>query len=150
MSENFGLGGTEVKLDAGEAIQEIPQNKTLLVEKLTHDTPIKPEIVKGLNTVNEVFQHYQPKVEVEFKTLEGTTHKESLGFSNLGDFGIKGITAQSEFLKGLTAEKEQHNKIIKQLKTNKILKAALSDPDAKMALSAVINGLIKELNDLDK
>jgi CRISPR/Cas system-associated protein Csx1 len=150
MIDNFELGGTEVKLDAGEAIQEIPQNKILLIEKLTYDAPIKPEIAKGLKTVEEVFQHYRPQIEVDFETSEGTTQKENLNFKNLGDFGIKGITAQSEFLKNLTTEKNQHNKIIKQLKTNKILKAALTDPEAKAALSAAISGLINELNDLEK
>lgn len=150
MNGNFELGGSEVKLDAGEAIQEIPQNKTLLIEKLTYDAPVKPDIVKGLTTIENVFQHYKPQIEVDFETSDGTSQKETLQFQNLGDFDIKGITAQSEFLKSLTTEKEQHNKIIKQLKTNKILKAALTDPEAKAALSAAINGLIEELNELER
>ncbi len=147
MSTNtYGLGGTEVKLDANEAIQEIPQNKTLFVEKLTSDTPIKPEIVKGIKTVEEVFEHYKPQVNMEFETIDGSTKKESLQFKNLGDFGIKGITNQSPFLKDLSTEKDQYIKIIKQLKTNKILKAALTDNEAKEALKSAIKGLLEELN----
>ena len=46
----------------------------------------------------------------------------------------------------LQVEKEQYQKIIKQLKTNKILKAALEDPEAKNALMESIEGLINELN----
>lgn len=147
MSEStYGLGGTEVKQDANEAIQEIPQNKTLLVEKLTSDTPVKPEIIKGLQTVEDVFEKFKPEVNMEFDTSEGTTKKETLSFSNLGDFGIKGITNQSNFLKDLSTEKDQFIKIIKQLKTNKILKAALTDDEAKNALLNSIRGLIEELN----
>jgi len=147
MSTNtYGLGGTEVKLDANEAIQEIPQNKTLFVEKLTSDTPIKPEIVKGLTSVESVFEHYKPHVDMEFETSDGITKKETLNFSNLGDFGVKGITSQSSFLKDLSTEKDQYIKIVKQLKTNKILKAALTDPEAKTALKSAIKGLIEELN----
>ncbi len=147
MSTNtYGLGGTEVKLDTNEAIQEIPQNKTLFVEKLTSDTPVKPEIVKGLKTIDDVFDHYKPQVNMEFETSEGTTNKETLKFQNLGDFGVKGITNQSSFLKDLSTEKEQYIKIIKQLKTNKILKAALTDEDAKTALKSALKGLIEELN----
>ncbi len=147
MSTNtYGLGGTEVKLDANEAIQDIPQNKTLFVEKLTSDTPVKPEIVKGLTTIDDVFNHYKPQVNMEFETAEGTTNKETLKFQNLGDFGVKGITNQSAFLKDLSTEKEQYIKIIKQLKTNKILKAALTDEDAKTALKSALKGLIEELN----
>ncbi|WP_155206593.1 type VI secretion system contractile sheath small subunit [Xanthovirga aplysinae] len=147
MSSNYGIGGNEVKLDAGEAISEIPQNRTLLTSKLTADTPIKPEIVGGLKTVEEVFAHYSPQVKIDFEDQEGTTNKELLNFSNLGDFGAKGITAQSPFLQDLDSAKEQFQKIIKQLKTNKILKTALQDPESKEALLKVMQTLIQELED---
>ncbi|TAJ15423.1 hypothetical protein DMA11_01945 [Marinilabiliaceae bacterium JC017] len=147
MSTNtYGLGGTEVKLDAGEAIQEIPQNRTLLVEKFTADAPVKAEIVHGLATPEEVFEHFKPQVELDFENSDGVSRKETLNFQNLGDFGLKGITNKSEFLKDLTTEKEQYQKIIKQLKTNKILRAALTDPEAKEAMLAAIKKLINELN----
>ncbi len=149
MDNTYGLGGTEVRLDANEAFQEIPQNKTLLIEKLTGDTAIKPEMVSGLKTVEEVFQHFQPSIEMEFETAEGETVPEKLDFNNLGDFGLKGITNKSKFLNKLTMEKEQYQKVIKQLKSNKILKTALSDPDAKEALISAIQGLINELNEAE-
>ena len=47
---NYGVGGNEVKVDANEAIQEIQENKTLLVSKLTTEDTVSPEIVKGLKT----------------------------------------------------------------------------------------------------
>lgn len=147
MSDTYGLGGTEVKTDANEALQEIPQNRTLLIEKLTQDQPIKPVVVKGLKTIEEVFEQYKPEVEVEFEDSEGVESKEKLSFSNLGDFGDKGITRQSQFLKGLSTEKDQYVKIIKQLKTNKILKAALTDPDAKQALLESIRALLTEIEE---
>ncbi|OAB78719.1 hypothetical protein [Cochleicola gelatinilyticus] len=147
MSDTYGLGGTEVKTDANEAIQEIPQNRTLLVEKLTHDQPLKPEVVTGLKTIDEVFEHYKPNVDVEFEDADGVNKKENLKFSNLGDYGEKGITRQSEFLKGLHTEKDQYVKVMKQLKTNKILKAALTDPDAKQALLESIRALLTEIEE---
>lgn len=145
MSDTYGLGGTEVQSDANEAMQQIPQNRTLLVEKLTKDQPIKPEVVKGLKTVEEVFEHFKPEIGVDYVDSEGSGQKETLKFSNLGDFGAKGITRQSGFLKDLNTEKEQYVKIIKQLKTNKILKAALTDPEAKAALMESIRALITEI-----
>ncbi|MCG8697422.1 MAG: hypothetical protein MI922_05160, partial [Bacteroidales bacterium] len=120
----YGIGGNEVKQDASEAIHEIPQNKTLVVEKLSSTTPVKPEIVSGLKTVEEVFDHFKPKIDVEFEGTEGEPVKEEIGFNNLGDFGLKGITHKSQFLQQLTHESEEYRKLIKQLKTNKILKAA--------------------------
>ncbi|MCF6349784.1 MAG: hypothetical protein L3J23_01975 [Flavobacteriaceae bacterium] len=145
--ETYGLGGTEVKTDANEAIQDIPQNRTLLVEKLTHNQPIKPVVTKGLKTIDDIFEHYDPKVEVEFEDSEGVLKKEELGFKNLGDFGGKGITKQSSFLKDLSTEKEQYIKVIKQLKTNKILKTAITNPEAKAALLESIKALLTEIEE---
>ena len=125
MSNTYGLGGTEVKTDAAEAIQEIGQNKTLLVQKLTQDQPIKPKVVSGLTNVESVFEHYKPEVEVEFEDADGVETKETLRFNNLGDFGKKGITNQSKFINDLDTEKDQYLKIVKQLKSNKILKLSL-------------------------
>ncbi|MEL0645236.1 MULTISPECIES: hypothetical protein [unclassified Olleya] len=147
MSQTYGLGGTEVQTDANEAIQEIPQNRTLLVEKLTDSQPIKPEVVKGLKTVDEVFEHFKPEIDVDFEDEDGVGKKETLNFNHLGDFGAKGITRQSKFLKDLNTEKDQYVKIIKQLKTNKILKAALSDAEAKAALLESIRALITEIEE---
>ena len=147
MSDTYGIGGNEVKTDANEAMQEIPQNRTLLVEKLTNDPAIKPVVQKGLNTINDVFDHYKPEVEVEFENMDGVGNKEMLNFSNLGDFGAKGITRQSNFLKGLDTEKDQYVKVVKQLKTNKILKTAISDPDAKQALLDSIRALLTEIEE---
>ena len=143
----YDIGGSEVKGDASEAMSEIPQNRTLMVEKLTKEAPVKPEVAEGLKTIEEVFEHYSPTVEMEFQDSEGGTRKETLRFKNLGDFGIKGITNQSEFLKELTAKKEQNQKIIKHLKSNKLLQKALENEDTKTALLNAINALIKELKD---
>lgn len=143
----YDIGGSEVKADANEAMSELPQNRTLMVEQLTKEPPIKPEIVEGLKSIDEVFGHFSPGVEMEFHDSEGGSHKETLHFKNLSDFGVKGITNQSEFLKGLTAQKEQNQKIIKQLKTNKLLQKALENEEYKAALLNAINALIKELKD---
>ncbi len=145
VNDEYGIGGTEVRTDASEAFADIPQNRTLMAEKLTKDAPVKPEVVHGLQTIEQVFEHFQPELNLDFEDAEGVTNKETLHFNNLGDFGMKGIIAQSEFLKNNATQKEEYIKIIKQLKTNKILKAALTDPDAKKALIDAIQGMISEL-----
>lgn len=145
MDSNYGIGGTEVKTDASEAFVDIPQNRTLMAEKLTKDAPVKPEVVHGLQTVEQVFAHFKPELNVDFENADGQSIKETLSFSNLGDFGTKGITAQSPFLKDNAAKKEEYLKIIKQLKSNKILKTALANPEAKQALLDAINGMVADL-----
>ncbi len=143
--DNLGIGGNEVKGDANEALTDIPQNRTLIAGKLTPNAPIKPEVVEGLRTVEDVFEHYEPTLKVPFEDKDGGTVNEELGFKNLGDFGKKGIIDNSVFLKELEIESDQYKKIIKQLKTNKILKAALEDEGAKQSLVDTIDALIAEI-----
>jgi len=145
--QTYGIGGQEVKGDASEAILEIPQNRTLFAQKLTSDAPVKPEIVEGLKNVDEVFAHYKPKIAVEFEDSAGAGFQEDLRFSGLADFGIKGITAQSAFLQNLNLEKEQFLKIIKQLKTNKLLRKALENPETRQAVLNSLYSMIKELEE---
>ncbi|MDN3672786.1 hypothetical protein QWY99_06950 [Flavobacterium branchiarum] len=147
MLSNYGIGGNEVKLDADEAISAIPQNRTLVAQKLTVDAPVKPELVEGITSIEKAFEHFKPEVKVNFETADGATKVEALNFKNLGDFGVKGITTQSNFLSNLETEKDQYQKIIRQLKSNKILKAALEDPEAKKALLESISVMITELKD---
>lgn len=149
-NSNFGIGGNEVKGDANEALTEIPQNRTLIAGKLTPNAPIKAEVVEGLNNIDAVFEHFEPEIKVPFEDKSGGTKNETMKFSNLGDFGTKGITNNSLFLKELEIESSQYKKIIKQLKTNKILKAALEDADAKTSLVQTIDALIEELKNTQK
>lgn len=143
--QNFGIGGNEVPSDAFEAILEIPKNRTLLLEKLTDQQPVKPEIVEGLQTIEDVFAHYKPQVKMEFEDLEGGTRREDLEFNNLGDFGTRGITRQSSFLQDISVQKDEHYKIIKQLKSNKVLRNVISDPEKRQALLDAIQAMISEL-----
>ena len=145
--QEYSIGGQEVKGDANEAISDIPQNRTLMVEKLTADAPIKPEVISDLKNIDEVFEHFKPKVEVDFEDSEGGTKAENLQFGGLSDFGVKGITAQSGFLKDLANQKEQSYKIIKQLKSNKMLRKALDNEETKEALLNSMYALIKEIED---
>ena len=144
--EKYSIGGTVAETEANEAFADIPQNRVLLAEKLTATTPVKPVIVEGLTTVEQVFDHFKPKIDLDFETEEGTSRKETLQFHQLGDFGIKGITGQSAFLTELHGKKDQYQKIIKQLKTNKLLRQTLGDPESKTALINALHALIRELD----
>ncbi|WP_353722886.1 hypothetical protein [Dyadobacter sp. 676] len=145
---NYGIGGNERKIDqSGEGIADIPQNRTLFAAQLTGDPPPRPEMVYDLKTTEEVFAHYQPEAEVEFITSDGSFINENLRFRNLGDFGKKGIIAQSAFLQDLDARNEAYQQVVRHLKVNKILKAALEKPEAKAALLGIFQTLISELEE---
>lgn len=144
--EKYSIGGTVVDTEASEGFADIPQNRVLLVEKLTSKPPVTPEVTQDLTSIDDVFEHFKPSVEVSFENEEGASKKETLHFTNLGDFGIKGLTNQSSFLSDLTAKKEQYQKIIKQLKSNKTLRQALSDPSAREQVMNALNSMITELD----
>ena len=146
---NYGIGGNEVKVDASEAISDIANNKTLLVQKLTVKDTIKPEAVYDLKTVEDVFGHFQPKQSVDFSMKDGSVKSEEFHFSNLGDFGVKRIIEQSPFLTDLNSDVELYTKIAKQFKSNKVLQSVVADPESNKALIAALSALLIELNAQD-
>lgn len=141
----YGVGGNEVKIDASEAIADIPFSRTLLVEKLTSDDPVHPERVEGLTTIEDVFNHYKPSIEVEFADAEGQNVRETFQFRSVADFLVKNMTQSSPFLNDLNAQKVFYEKMIKILRSNKILQRALQNADSKAAFVEALQGLLQEL-----
>ncbi len=144
---NYEIGGNERKTDTSEAFADIAHNKTLFIQKLTDNEAIKPEKVEGLKTVQEVFNHYKPKVNVSFEKQDGSAANETLQFQNLGDFSVKEIINQSTYLNNVNIEKEMSLNVIKQLKSNKTLKATLDDEETKNAFISALKNFVAELEE---
>jgi hypothetical protein len=145
--ETNGIGGIMQPTEAFEAINNIPQNRVLMAGKFTANTPLKPTIAQDITTIEQVFRHFAPAMEIEFETEDGTIRKENISFKELSDFGVKGITHQSGLLNELTMKKEQYQKIIRQLKSNIYLRQALSDKTSKQNFISALQALIEELNE---
>lgn len=141
----YGIGGNEVKIDASEAIADIPFNRTLLVEKLTADDPISPEKVEKLTCIEDVFAHFKPNIDVTFENEEGQEVDENFKFQTVADFTLKNMMQNSPFLRDLDNQKEFYNKIIKQLRSNKILQRALQNDETKAAFVEALKALSEEL-----
>ena len=120
--------------DANEAIAEIPSNRTLFVQKLTDEAPISPEIEHGLETIEDVFERFNPTVTIEHLDQEGNEIREELAFKSLGDFGAKSLKSNSAFLSQLDVTREQLLKMTRQLSSNRALLKAVGDKDVKEAL----------------
>lgn len=131
----------------GEGFVEISPNKTLFVQKLTYDDPIRPEIVEDLQKVEDVFAHFKPSINVELDKEDGSTIKENFQFGGLGDFDAKNLTSKSSFLKGLNLEYDAYLKIIKQLKSNKSLANVIQNPETKTAFINALRSLVSELEE---
>jgi hypothetical protein len=129
----------------GEGFVEISPNKTLLMQKLTYEDPINPEIVENLQKVEDVFAHFKPSVDVELDKEDGSATKENFAFGGLGDFDVKSLTNQSAFLKSLNLEYDIYLKIIKQLKSNKSLANVIQNPETRTAFVNALKALASEL-----
>jgi hypothetical protein len=129
----------------GEGFVEISPNKTLFIQKLTNEDPIKPHIVEGLETVEDVFDHFKPSCNVELDKEDGSTIKEKFSFGGLGDFDVKSLINQSTFLANTNIEHDAYLKIVKQLNTNKSLKNVIENADTKKAFIDSLKALVAEL-----
>jgi len=143
---NYEIGGNEKKVDTSEAFGEISPNKTLFIQKLTDNEPLRPEKVEGLKTVEEVFEHYKPNINVALDKQDGSVVTENLKFNHLGDFGVKSLVQQSSYLRKLNIEREMYLNIIKQLKTNKTLKTTLDNEETRAAFVSALKNFVKELD----
>lgn len=146
---DYGIGGSEVSVDANESIADIPSNRTLLVQKLTDEAPVSPETVYGLQTVEDVFEHFSPSVQVEMQDDNGEDVTETMRFKNLGDFDSKKLKENSAFLSKLDVEKEQNIKIARQLSTNKALLKALANPETRQAVIDLLQASLDEINNTE-
>ncbi len=143
---DYEIGGNEVKIEGSEAISQIPDNRSLIVEQLTAEEPANPEAVEKLNTIEDVFAHFNPNIDVEFETEDGQPVKENMKFSNVGDFSVKNMTEQSAFLSGLNQQNNFYETLTKQLRSNKVLQRVLENPETK---EAFINALMQLKNELE-
>ena len=146
---DYGIGGNEVNVDANESIADIPSNRTLLVQKLTDEAPVSPETVYGLQTVEDVFEHFSPSVNVEMQDDNGEDVLETMRFKNLGDFNADKLKENSDFLSKLDVEKEQNIKIDRQLSSNKALLKALANPETRQAILDLLQSSLDEVNNAD-
>jgi hypothetical protein len=150
MINQFEIGGNEVKTDVSESIAAIPENRTLLIEQLTAEEPVNPEIITGLAGIEQVFARYQPQMEVEFQNRDGQAMKETFHFQSIGDFSAKNLTENSAFLKGLRLEKDFYDSLVKRLRSNKVLQRAMENPESKQAFVATLQGILAELDEAEQ
>ncbi|MES2112455.1 MAG: hypothetical protein V4577_27100 [Bacteroidota bacterium] len=132
-------------LEDGEGFVEISPNKTLFIQKLTYDDPIRPVVVEDLRTVEDVFDRFKPSCEVELDRKDGSTISETFSFGKLSDFDTKNLVGKSEYLKDLNFKNDTYLKMAKQLGSNKTLNRVLENPETKKAFIDVLTTLIAEL-----
>ncbi len=104
-------------------------------------------MVTGLETMEAVFDHFKPAVDVEFQDEEGAPVFETIAFNKIKDFSPEGMMEQSPFLKEVSAKEYNYDRFYKNLKNNRQLQKALSDPATRVAYLNALQTLIGELKE---
>lgn len=130
-----------------QGIPEIPNNKTLFIQKFTDEPPSEPEFNKESSSLADVFEHYKPSKEVTLEDSDGVPVDETFEFSKIKDFGKEGMIAQSEMLRDLNNKLEMYADFIKRLKSVKTLPKMMADSEAKAAYLMVVDQMIAELEE---
>ncbi len=84
----------------------------------------------------------------EFIEIDGSVGERGGQIEYIAEVRGHELTTRGELLKDEAEHpraKEEYYKIIKQLKSNKILKTALSDPEAKASLLDALASMMEEL-----
>lgn len=130
---------------SSEAMEGVPKSRTLLAADLTDQPATQPVFNYECETMDDVFDHYQPSVKMEFTDADGGSVNEELSFKNMGDFSKKSITKQSDFLRALEAQQSNYGTFAKRLQNNKILQRVLSDPESKEAYITMLRSMLQDL-----
>lgn len=147
IDDYIGIGGNAVEQEANEGIADIPGNRTLMVNQMTAEEPGVPEIVDHLYTIEDVFKYFDPNIDVNFLDKEGQDVTENFQFSNVGDFSVKSMTQRSPFLNNLSIHKEFYEKVVKQLRSNKVLQRVIANNDTKAAMLIILKELKKQVEE---
>ena len=105
--------------------------------------------VENIQTIDDAFAHFKPKVEVDFVDEEGGSVNEVLEFNELRDFEAQGgkgrLVANSQFLSGVKQKIDTNVKIRKSIEQNRKLRDILKDASAKEELKEMLQAMLEEL-----
>ncbi len=142
------LGGVVIDEGTSEAIKLLHDNKTAIISKFTADSMSQAR-VEGIQKLQDAFDHFQPQVDVSHTTEDGQEVNETLNFTSMSAFTVKGMIEQSGYLQELKGKEDDYQTLIKRLMTNKVFQKLLADPVGKAAFVEALNAMIAELDDVD-
>ena len=137
--------------ESGSNVSALDTNKTLMIDQYTSDAQGEdPELFEDAKTLDDVFQHFKPNVEVDFTDEDGGSVSETLYFNSIKDYEANGgkgnLVANSEFLSDKKASMDSYTKVRKQIEQNKKLRDILKDAGSKEELKDYLEYLLNELS----
>lgn len=150
MKENFiSMAPDE---ESGAKVSVIDNNKTLLIDQFTSDVESgNPEFVEDIQSMDDAFAKFQPKVNVTFTDAEGGAVDETLKFNEMRDFSADGgkgnLVKNSEFLSATKNQVDMNVKIRKSIEQNRKLRDMLKDSQSKAELKEMLEAMLAELEE---
>lgn len=143
---DYEIGGNIVSNSGGEAILKIPCNRTMLVEQLSFEVPQEPEIVYGIKSTKELFEHFKPLVDFTFRIDCGVGERlvdEEMFFKRIEDFLPDNILANSPSLSALKCRIEFYSMLLMYISSN----GNISDyeRDKMLELKKIVVGIKNEI-----
>lgn len=134
--------------NSGAGVSDLKSNKALYIDMFSTDLDGK-EALCAPQKLQDVFDYYEPSVNVTFNDAEGTDVEETLRFHQLKDFEANGgngnLVKNSNFLNGIKQDIDINSRILDQLRRNAKLKNILKDAGSKQELITMLQGMIDEL-----
>jgi hypothetical protein len=137
-------------VNTSDAIVEFPQNRTLMIEQLTDSAPTKVDFQHEFATMDDVFDHYKPNVDIEFENVNGMPVKENVKFNAIKDFGEDGLMKNSTFLNEVNLDIKTYDAMEQQLMKNKVLRDALSNENSRKDLVVALQAILAELQQAEE
>lgn len=138
--------------ESNAKVMALDNNKTLIIDQYTSDIALgESDIFEDARTMQDVFNHFKPSVEVDFTDEQGGSVLETLHFNEMRDFetdGGKGnLVTNSPFLSSLKSKIDVSAKIRKQIMQNGRLRAILTDDDKRSELKELLEELLQEIQE---
>ena len=150
LKENFISQAPDEESNA--KVTPLDNNKTIIIDQYTSDVEVgNSELFEAPKTMQDVFAHFKPTVDVEFEDEMGGIVSEKLHFNEMRDFEANGgkgnLVANSPFLSGAKSKVDVAAKIRKQIEQNRRLRDILKDEEGKAELKELLEALLQEIKE---
>lgn len=150
LKENFISQAPDEESNA--KVTPLDNNKSIIIDQYTSDVEVgNSELFEGAKTMQDVFNHFKPSVNVEFEDEQGGIVSEELHFKEMRDFEANGgkgnLVTNSPFLSGAKSKVDVAAKIRKQIEQNRRLRDILKDEEGKAELKELLEALLQEIKE---
>lgn len=148
LKENFISQAPDEESNA--KVTPLDNNKSIIIDQYTSDVEVgNSELFENPKTMQDVFNHFKPTVNVEFEDEQGGIVSEQLKFNEMRDFEANGgkgnLVTNSPFLSAVKSKVDVSAKIRKQIEQNQRLRNILKNEESKAALKEVLEELLEEI-----